>query len=246
MKKLMTFLACAILSMGVAIAQNTKTYSGFVVDKNGNPVVGAEVVAPGGGASVITDSDGSFQIEVPFMLNKLTASYTGMRQKTLKLKDSDNLVFRMKALKKRTGFMSLVGGLGVVFETNEGYGSGYSNDDETYGIYGVGIMGGQISQLSNWGWYGKGMIDIDNYYYIATVTITAGAIRRLGGKTHLYFGGGLAILEEDKGFSVDLGTIFTVSNNVNVVAGLNFTGIYEDHYSHYEQIKLNIGVGYTF
>lgn len=248
MKKLMTMLICTVLSIGTAVAQNSKTYNGFVVDNNGNPIVGAEVMAPGGGASAITDSDGSFTIEVPFLLKKLTASYTGMQDKSIKLGESSNLVFKMRSLKKMTGFISVIGNFGY-FNDSYTYSDSYSGSswDEDYSqvALGGGIMGGQIGQLGKWGWYVKGMGYLGLEYSDGTGSLTAGAIRRLGTKAHLYFGGGAAYIYDIMGFSLDLGTIFTVSDHVNVIAGLNYANA-SSSYDKYNQINLNIGVGYTF
>ncbi|MBD5418490.1 MAG: carboxypeptidase regulatory-like domain-containing protein [Bacteroides sp.] len=263
MKKLMTLLICALCSIGAAIAQNSKTYTGFVVDKNGNPVVGAEVMAPDGGASAITDSDGSFQIEVPFMLNKLTASYAGMRDNTRKLGDSSNLVFKMKQLRKMTGFISFIGNFGVqLYKGNEEVdGRIPENYSSTYVSYGLGLMGGQIGQLGKWGWYAKwiGYVDGD---FEGSWCLTAGAIRKLSSAAHLYFGGGLAEHYDTFGFALDLGVLFTVSQHVNIIAGLNYSNssnkdegyryISAQDYTYYTKhkdinhINLNIGVGYVF
>lgn len=268
MKKIIAMLICAVLSIGIATAQNSKTYTGFVVDKNGNPVVGAEVMAPGGGVSAITDSDGSFTIEVPILLKKLTASYAGMREKTIKLGKSSNLVFNMKTQKNRTGFISLIcnGGL---FKAKYGQSINYRYEDYDFSeaSLGGGIMGGQIGQLGNWGWYGKGIVYAAIYEGIPAVTITAGAIRKLGSEAHLYFGVGWAYGGEkdyrfdsmeqwdssdaSMGYSCDLGTIFTVSNHVNVIVGLNYAHIfpnfhYSDVHGRCNLFNLNIGVGYTF
>lgn len=246
MKKLMTMLICTVLSIGTATAQNSKTYTGFVVDKNGNPVVGAEVMAPGGGASAITDSDGSFSIEVPILLKKLTASYTGMREKSLKLGNSSNLVFKMKSLKKMTGFISVIGNVGAFMDDYKS--SEYGDENYIDGSVGVGIMGGQIGQLGNWGWYVKGFggISFDEDGYLS---LTAGAIRKLNKKAHIYFGAGPSVITGSMGFAIDLGTIITVNNHVNVIAGLNYMNSTDDpgYYTEkYNLINLNIGVGYTF
>lgn len=235
MKKLSTMLACALLAIGTAAAQNTKTYTGMVIDKYGNPVVGAEVSAPGGGATTITESDGSFSIEVPSTLDKLTASYTGMLDKSIKLNDQSKLVFKMKNMKKMTGFVSII--------VNAGYWDDYSNYSDI--TLGGGIMGGQIGQLGKWGWYGKliGTYCLDRDY--VGVSLTAGAIRKLRRNTHLYFGVGPAINYDAAGFALDLGTIFVVSKHINIIAGLNYSiAFYDDEISN--DINLNIGVGYVF
>ncbi len=251
MKKIIAMLICAVLSIGIATAQNSKTYTGFVVDKNGNPVVGAEVMAPGGGVSAITDSDGSFTIEVPFMLKKLTASYAGMNEKSLKLGKSSNLVFKMKALKKRVGFISFVGNIGVISDRKTGrdYEDVFYESSSTEISGGAGVMGGQIGQLSIWGWYVKGMGFGGVNYFSGGGSFTAGAIIKLGSNAHLYFGGGVAFLESAIGYSFDLGTIFTVGSHVNIISGLNYTNGIVNHSSHehtYDIANLNIGVGYTF
>lgn len=242
MKKLSTMLACALLAIGTAAAQNTKTYTGMVIDKYGNPVVGAEVSAPGGGATTITESDGSFSIEVPSTLDKLTASYTGMLDKSIKLNDQSKLVFKMKNMKKMTGFVSII--------VNAGYWTHPDNDHSNYHTYsditlGGGIMGGQIGQLGKWGWYGKligtGSLDHGD----VGVSLTAGAIRKLRRNTHLYFGVGPALNYDWMGFALDLGTIFVVSKHINIIAGLNYS-IAFDIYDCVNNINLNIGVGYVF
>lgn len=245
-------LACVLLSIGTASAQNTKTYTGFVVDKNGNPVVGAEVMAPGGGASTITDSDGSFKIEVPVLLKKLTASYTGMSDKTLKLGESSKLVFKMRNLKKMTGFISVVGNIGI--NNNKEVDDNSYNDNYYSASFGGGIMGGQMGQLGNWGWYVKGMVYTDSDLY-GTGSLTGGVIRKLSKKSHIYLGVGGAYSDYTgtPGFSIDLGTMFNVSDRINIIAGLNYINCVNradyDEYGFKEisnHINLNIGVGYTF
>lgn len=265
MKKLMTILSSILLVIGSASAQNTKTYTGFVVDNIGNPVVGAEVMAPGGGATVITDSDGSFTIEVPVLLKKLTASYPGMAETTLNLEGSSNLVFKMKNLKKMTGFVSVIGNVGGAFNKVSGleYGREEFTADESYFTYGGGIMGGQLGQLGNWGWYLKGManfLNADWDEYICGI-LTAGAIRRISKNAHLYFGAGGSVIKYSSsahpdsgsgaGFSIDFGSIFNLNNHLNIIAGLNYSyGKVSDVYI-YDNITLNLitlslGVGYTF
>ncbi len=244
---------CALFSISAVSAQNTKTYTGFVVDKNGSPLVGAEIMAPGGGASAISDSDGSFSIEVPITLNKLTSYYTGMGEKTLKLgNNSSNLIFKMKHLKKMTGFISVIGNVGVSINKYSGY-EWSLNRYEAYTYTGTGaclgggLMGGQIGQLGKWGWYVKGIGYADEEDEVGALALTAGAIRKLGSKTHLYFGAGGAVSNYRWGFAIDLGTIINVSDHINLIAGLNYVNCIDGGGSYkYNNINLNIGVGYTF
>lgn len=226
MKKILSLFSFIILSVGIMTAQNTKTVTGYVVDTNGSPISGAEVMAPGGGATVITDADGSFSIEVHPLLKKLTASYAGMADKSLSLKDTSNLVFTMKREPKLRGFISAVGTFGFDFY-------------QEIGQEGAGLMGGQ---LGKWGWYSKLLMDNDggdNGF-----NFTAGAIKQFGKKpTYLYFGVGWAYdgWADYSGVGVDLGVIFKVKTHLNVITGINFNYI-EDATS----LNANIGIGYTF
>lgn len=105
-------------SAGVASAQSetparpatTRVITGMVVDKNGNPLSGAEVRATGGAETVYTEADGSFSIEVPVTLKSLTASYTGLRDCRLRTTSYNNMIFTLKDFNRTNGFISLVGG----------------------------------------------------------------------------------------------------------------------------------------
>lgn len=64
MKKLLTFLSCLFLSVGVVVAQDI-TATGTVVDEAGMEVIGATVVLKGTSIGVATNVDGQFSIKVP-------------------------------------------------------------------------------------------------------------------------------------------------------------------------------------
>lgn len=240
MKKLLTMIALIVLAIGTMAAQNSKTITGYVVDKNGNPIIGAEVMAAGGGATTITESDGSFTIEVHPLLKKLTASYAGMEDNTISLEGQTNVVFTMKPEPKLRAFASVVlaGGAGIKRDT-------WWYGRETNMQFGAGLMGGQ---LGKWGWYAKAMYNDDVEWLEGGMSITAGAVKQLGKSLkYLYFGigpaydGSICVW----GAAVDLGLIFKVSKRINVIAGLNYdylTG--SGCYAHI--INANIGVGYTF
>lgn len=242
MRKLLVLTACAVLSVGAVLAQDTKTVTGYVVDKNGNPLVGAEVMATGGGATTITDADGSFTLNVHPLLKKLTASYAGMNDKTLKIKDRNNLVFNMRAGNGRRGFISLIATGGL--SSYKGY-THYNNhyEDSNTGSFGGGLMGGQFG---NWGWYVKAMY-YNNTDFEHGGSLTAGIIKQLGKtKTSLYLGGGYGNLSYVDGFAIDLGTIIRVSRHVNFIAGLNYVQTKDDVSEKYNLINVNVGLGYTF
>ena len=68
-------LTCAIPAM----AQNTTTIKGTVVDENGDPVIGATVRVPGTRQATVTDLDGNYSISAP-KGTTLTVTYVGYKQ----------------------------------------------------------------------------------------------------------------------------------------------------------------------
>jgi TonB-linked SusC/RagA family outer membrane protein len=76
-KRLMTFLACLFLSMGMALAQ--MKVNGTVVSQEDNePVIGASVLVAGTTTGTVTDSNGKFTLTVPAGKNTLRITYVGM------------------------------------------------------------------------------------------------------------------------------------------------------------------------
>ena len=81
-KRLMTFVACLFLSIGMALAQSQ--ISGTVTSaEDGTPVVGASVKVVGTSTGVATDTDGHFTLNAPANA-KLQISYIGMVPQTVK------------------------------------------------------------------------------------------------------------------------------------------------------------------
>lgn len=78
MKKLILMFACFLLSMALAIAQNTNV-SGIVVDENDDPVIGASVIAKGTTVGTLTDVEGKFSLSVPASSKTLLVRYIGMK-----------------------------------------------------------------------------------------------------------------------------------------------------------------------
>jgi len=76
-KKVVLLLTCLLyLSVGLAIAQD-KRVSGTVYDENGDPVIGASVLAKGTSAGTVSDVNGAFSLSVPASVNTLVVSYLG-------------------------------------------------------------------------------------------------------------------------------------------------------------------------
>ena len=78
-EKVLMLLACLWLTVGLAMAQNSKV-TGIVTDaEGGEPVIGASVLVEGTTVGAITDLDGNFVIEnVPANAKSLIVSYIGM------------------------------------------------------------------------------------------------------------------------------------------------------------------------
>lgn len=79
MKRILTLFITAVivvtLCLSEAIAQNRVT--GVVVDKHGSPVPGAMVNAKGTAVKAVTGMDGTFSIDLPYNVKKLTFRYGG-------------------------------------------------------------------------------------------------------------------------------------------------------------------------
>ena len=81
-KRLMMFLACLFLSLGMAMAQ-TQVTGTVVSSEDGQPIVGAIVKVLGSKTGTVTDADGKFSLSVPAD-SRVTISYLGMTSKTLR------------------------------------------------------------------------------------------------------------------------------------------------------------------
>lgn len=202
------FLAAAIMMImaaaSPAVAQQTgdgkqavtRVVKGAVIDKNGNPIPGATVRATGGAEVTVTDADGTYSLEVPVWLKSLTASYTGMMDKKLKLTPAGTTIFTLKPERGHTyGFINLVGT--QVWQVNQKM-KGVPAQTQ------LGLMGGAYR---NWGGYAKIVFKLpggdptfydkynDSNYkesFEYSPTVTAGAIKRLSKNFNILFGGGIA------------------------------------------------------
>lgn len=76
-KKLTYFLLCLLIGISVAHAQ-TKSASGIVSGEDGEPIIGATVMAKGTTTGTVTDFNGEFNLSVPSSATTLVVSYVGM------------------------------------------------------------------------------------------------------------------------------------------------------------------------
>ena len=79
-KKLLSLLLTVMLSIA-AFAQN-QTFTGTVVDPNGEPVIGATIVQKGTSNTTVTDFDGNFSINAPAGA-ELEITYVGYGKQTV-------------------------------------------------------------------------------------------------------------------------------------------------------------------
>lgn len=237
MKKLFTLLMLVVAGVCAIMAQtNYRDVFGYVIDKNGNPIVGAEVIATGGGESALTDADGSFRLSVHPYLKSLTASYAGFQNKTLKTRFGTDMIFTLKPQNMHPGFLNVLGGVNI-------------NDYEAMGN--LGLMGGQ---LGNWGWYAKGTMTIYDAG-VSAFTITGGVIKNLYRmKSFLYLGAGFGRSVHDSyyyygydeydyadGVAFDLGYMFRPSKHFNINIGLTIPTDFDN-----VNFIPQVGVGYVF
>ncbi|NDV83019.1 SusC/RagA family TonB-linked outer membrane protein [Bacteroides sp. 51] len=94
-RKLMLFLTCLFISVGLATAQ-TQTVTGTVIsEEDGQPVVGASVLVKGTTVGTITDIDGNFTLSnVPSSAKTLQVSYIGMQTQDVAIKPNLRIVLK--------------------------------------------------------------------------------------------------------------------------------------------------------
>lgn len=228
MKKIFLLIVMAVCALSVS-AQNTKTVTGAVIDKNGNPLPNALVRATGGAETVTTDADGSFTIEVPIWLKSLTAEYAGLSEKTIGVRNKSNVLFKMK--NRSQWFLNAVYGVTLA--------SGYSEMT----AHNFGLMAGF---LKNWGGYmkvtvpavlttGPDAYNIHEYIdYIPSISL--GITKKIAKPLYIYAGAGYGDILCDElwsyseygdeidwystaGAIFDAGVMYKVNKRINVTAG---------------------------
>lgn len=86
-RKMMLFLTCIWISVGLVFAQN-RTITGIVVsEEDGEPIIGASVLVEGTTMGAITDMDGKFVLDgVPASAKNLKISFVGMKEVKVAIK----------------------------------------------------------------------------------------------------------------------------------------------------------------
>lgn len=72
--------------------QQSKVVKGTVVDSNGEPIIGANVLVKGeNGIGVVTDLNGGFALKLPFGIKKITVTFIGYVTQEVAVKDGQTL-----------------------------------------------------------------------------------------------------------------------------------------------------------
>lgn len=86
-KKVLMSLACFFLSMGLAMAQTSKTSGIVISEEDGEPVIGASVLVKGTSMGAVTNVNGEFVIDkIPSSAKVLVISYIGMKTQEVGVK----------------------------------------------------------------------------------------------------------------------------------------------------------------
>jgi TonB-linked SusC/RagA family outer membrane protein len=94
-KRLTMFLACLLLSLGMALAQ-TKVTGTVISAEDNEPVIGASVIVQGQKSGTVTDASGHFTISVPSG-KKISISYIGMETQTVVPKNGMQVILQNSA-----------------------------------------------------------------------------------------------------------------------------------------------------
>ena len=94
MKRFPLLLIAMLFSVSYMVAQRSIT--GKVADQNGEPLIGASIIAKGTDVGTISDIDGSYTLRVPEGVTTLVVSYTGFESTEIALGASNTIDFSLR------------------------------------------------------------------------------------------------------------------------------------------------------
>ncbi|MDR1623890.1 MAG: SusC/RagA family TonB-linked outer membrane protein [Tannerellaceae bacterium] len=97
MKKLINVLLCFMLCTAVAVAQNVRVAGTVVSGDDGEPIIGASVMAKGTSIGTITNLNGQFDLNVPPVVRTLVISYIGMQSEEVAVGANLRIVLKSSA-----------------------------------------------------------------------------------------------------------------------------------------------------
>lgn len=80
----------------ISYVKNTRTVKGHIVDDNGNPVIGATIIASDSQYGAVSDMNGNFTINIPNDVYRLHVSFVGMNEKEVAVEDYMNISMSKK------------------------------------------------------------------------------------------------------------------------------------------------------
>lgn len=206
-------LSCILVLMGFsAYAQDA--VRGKVVDKHGNPIPGVKLEIKGGQDSVFSGLDGTFILSPSVTHGSLEAYYSGMKPARTRISKDMTVTMRPenwwnREPEKHSFFISLQTGVRM----------------DAFGTPTAPSLGIMFGTVKRWGWYIRALTWLDSYdnfggdlggrfqnadgddiapgYWWTTgrskknhSIVSIGAVARLGCALHLYFGVGMAIMQD--------------------------------------------------
>lgn len=191
MKKRLLMTLCGVLS-GFALAfADDVNYSGTVVSKSGEPIMGATVTVTGTTVSTITDMDGKFSLVVPDGYSTVTVTYSGMKKQTVSVQ-REPVVLYASAEQAEQARMALVKPVKPkrdykknAFNLEIGYGNAvgdwsdamdYITNDDQYLSLNLGWHH-NYNKYIGWEVFNFGVftpVDIDDDYEYTSVYLTTG------------------------------------------------------------------------
>ncbi len=205
-------LSCILVAIGFsAYAQDA--VRGTVVDRHGNPIPGVKLEINDGRDSVFSGLDGTFTLD-PSAYGSLNAYYSGMKPALSRISQDMTITMRPETWWNREPyrhrfFISLQTGVRM----------------DAFGTPTAPSLGVMFGTVKRWGWYIRALSWLDSYdnfsggvgerfqnasgediapgYWWTTgrskknhSIVSIGAVARLGCALHLYFGVGVAIMQD--------------------------------------------------
>ncbi|HJW27734.1 MAG TPA: carboxypeptidase-like regulatory domain-containing protein, partial [Saprospiraceae bacterium] len=78
-------LLLSIFLGSISLAQSQRTIRGTITDSNGQPIIGASVLAVGSTVGTVTDFNGQYELNIPAGSTSIQVVYTGYEAKTIEL-----------------------------------------------------------------------------------------------------------------------------------------------------------------
>lgn len=203
-------LMCVLAAAALFSAHAQDAVRGKVVDKHGNPIPGVKIETRNGKTSTVSGLDGTFSFRPG--ANYGYAQYGGFKRTFALMRNDMTIVMRPETWwnrepEKHSFFVSLQTGVRM----------------DAFGTPTAPSLGVMLGTVKRWGWYIRALTWLDGYDQIAPgsngymveedavapgywwttgrtkknhTVLTAGAVARLGCALHLYFGAGLAFMQD--------------------------------------------------